>query len=821
MHLRSLLRSLARTPGFTLAVIATIALGIGATSAMFSVVYAALLRPLPYPDPDRLAIIWETQPIEGLRHIPDPTVAARLAERSMVNSRVLPTWRDENHSFEDIAGFGPWQFNLTGTSEPERLTGLTATAQFFTVLGARPLIGHLFEPGDDQPGRDEVIVLGYGFWKRRFAGDPAVVGRTVGIDGVTHTIVGVLPESFHLVLPNVPRDPDIVTPISHRYLQGRNWTIVTVLGRMKSGVTPEGARADMAAVVRHVAASMPFYRERGANVVPLADEVRRDHRLTLLVLLGATGCILLIGCANVANLLLVRAGVRQKELAVRTALGASRGQLMRHTLAESVLLAVAGGAAGLLLARWGTALVVALMPDNLFPRIEDVHVDATVLGVGLAVSVFVGLLAGLLPAWYTLHWDRRGALNRTLSTSARGASAGRGRRLLSRALVCAQVAVAMVVLLAAALLTETYIRLTRTDLGVKPERVLTFGLVLPTARYASPPSRVAFVEALLPRLAALPGVESVGLSNSLPVASSFTGSMTVEVEGNPPASDDPRRTPSVQVRTISGDLFGAAGIRLAYGRLLAAGDLRPDVAVINRTAVRRFWPTAPPNGPEPLGRHLKFGNRVCTVVGVVNDVKYNGPAGAVWEEAYVPYAFWPMEFMSLVLRTTGEPKGLVPGARTAVRGVDPDLPLNDVSTLEEVLAETVAPPRFRFVLIGAFAVLALVLALVGLYGVISQSVAGRTQEIGIRLALGAGSWRIARMVLLEGLALAAAGIVAGLALSLASIRVLATFLYGVSGSDVNNYVAIALLIALLTLMASYGPARRAMKADPAFVLRAE
>lgn len=822
MHLRSTLRSLARTPGFTLAVMLTIALGVGATTAMFSVVYAALLSPLPYPDPDRLAIIWETQPLEGLRNIPDQALAARLAARSMVNSRVLPAWREQSRTFEEIAGFGPWEMNLTGTSDPERLSGVTATSRFFEVLGSQPFMGRLFEADQDEPGSDEVVVLGHGFWKRRFGSDPGVIGQSVGIDGIPHTIVGVLPETFHLVLPNVDRDPDIVTPITHRFLQGRKWTVLQVLGRMKPGVSAGAATEDMTSVVRRVADTMPFYRERGANVVPLAEEVGRDGRLALLVLFGATVCILLIGCANVANLLLVRASVRQKDLAVRIALGAGRSRLVRHSLVESLVLALAGGACGLVIARWGIDALLATMPAALFPRMEDVGVDWVVVGFGLAIAVAVGLLAGLVPAWFTLGWGRRGALNRALAAGTRGASAGAGRRLLGRALVCAQVGIAVVVVLAAVLLTETYMRLTRADLGVDPERVLTFGLVLPTARYAAPPALSALVDSLVPRLAAIPGVEAAGLTNSLPIASSFTGSMTVQVEGQPPPSDPAAASrQSLQVRTVAGDLFGAAGIRLAYGRLLTPADVRPDVAVVNRATVRKFWPSAPPNGPEPLGRRLTFGDRVCTIVGVVDDVKYSGPSGVVWEEAYVPFAFWPMEFMSLVIRTAGDPKVAIPAARAAVRSVDPDLPLINVATLEEVASRTVAPPRFRFVLVGLFAVLAVVLALVGLYGVVSQSVAARTQEMGIRIALGAGGSRVARMVLMEGLVLSAAGVVAGVAMSLAALRVLRTFLYGVSGTEAVNYAAISLVFVALTLAASYGPARRAMKADPASVLRAE
>jgi putative ABC transport system permease protein len=403
-----------------------------------------------------------------------------------------------------------------------------------------------------------------------------------------------------------------------------------------------------------------------------------------------------------------------------------------------------------------------------------------------------------------------------LKDSAAAAGTSRSLRLTRRLLVSAEVAIAMVLLMGAALLTETYVGLTRVDLGIKPERLLTFGLVLPTERYKTPESRVAFVEQLLPRLETIPGVEAAGVTNSLPVRSSFTASMSAAIEGGPP---DDRRF--VLVRTVSPGFARATGIRLAYGRLLGAQDARAEVAVVNRALVRRYWPSTPAKGPDPVGRRLMIGDRWCSIIGVVDDVRYSGPDGAVEAEAYVPSAYWPVEHNAVVLRTSRDPMTLVSAARQVVRGVDADVPLLDVRTMEEVMAETVAPPRFRFTLIGAFAALALVLAAIGIYGVISQSVAQRTREIGIRMALGAGRSTIAGMVLREGLALAAVGVVIGIAVSLAATRVLAGFLFGVSATDSRTFVGVALVITGLAVVASYGPARRAAKADPARVLRAE
>jgi putative ABC transport system permease protein len=816
MHIRSTIRSLLRMPSFALAVVLTIALGVGATSAMFSVVYAVLLRPLPYPDADQLVVVWEKWQVDRDLKGVDPTVAAQLAERSVVMTDAVPVWRKENHVFQDIGGFNPRQFSLTGTAEPERIDGMVATSQFFRVLGTYPVLGRAFTTDEDQPGQDEVVILGHGLWMRRFGGDRNIIGKAIGIDGLPHIVIGVMPADFHLVLPNVPRDPQLITPVPHSYQPRRKWALLMTVARLKPGIGVTAAQADMSAVIKRMAETNPRYRTRDANVVPLADEMAHDSRLALLVLFGATGCVLLIGCVNVANLLLLRAAARQKELAIRTALGAGRWPLARHVIGESLALASIGGIAGLVIAYWGTDLLVALVPKHLFPRLEDVRVDPMVLGFGFAVSVVVGVVAGLVPAWHTLRWDRRGLLNRTLNDAQRTSTISRSQRATRRALVTAQVAIAMALLVGAGLLAETYVRLTRVDLGVSPERVLTFGVILPPARYGTDVARVAFEDALVARLEALPGVAAVGLTNSLPVHSSFIGSMSVAVEGRPPADRE-----FVEVRTVNPGFFRAAGTRLAYGRFLGAADVRSEVTVVNRALVRRYWPAAPAKGSEPLGRKLRVGDRWCTIIGVVDDVKYAGPDRRSEPDAYVPLAYWPTGYISALVRAQGDPMALARLTRQALRAVDPDLPMQDVRTMEEVVSESVAPPRFRFVLIGIFAALALVLAAIGLYGVISQSVAHRRQEIGIRMALGAARGAIARMVLIEGLALAAIGIVVGIAVSLAATRVLAGFLFGVTATNVSTYAIVALAIGVLAAAASYGPARRAMRADPAVVLRSE
>jgi putative ABC transport system permease protein len=804
-------------PALAAAIVATIALGVGATSAMFSVVHAVLLRPLPYPNADRLVIVWEKwQVARDLKGI-DPAVAARLAERSVVLSTGLETWRRDNHVFEDIAGFNPREFSLTGTAEPERIEGMVATSQLFRVLGCQPALGRAFTADEDRPGRDEVVILSHGLWVRRFGRDPNVLGRTIGIDNLPHTIIGVMPADFDVALPSVARDPQLITPVPHNFQEKRTWTLLLTVARLKPAVTVPTAQADMSRIVRRMAESNPRYKTRDANVVPLAEEMVRDARVSLFVLFGATGVVLLIGCANVANLLLVRAAGRQKELAVRAALGASRWQLTRQMLAESLALAALGGAAGLILAFWGTRVLLAVAPERLFPRMEDISVNPIVLGFGVFISIVAGLAAGLAPVWVTLGGARRGSLNRALIIAERGSSVSRSHRVVRQALVTVQVSLAMVLLIGAGLLTETYVRLTRVDLGVSPDRVLTFGLTLPPARFATVELRVALQEAVAAKLEAVPEVEAVGLTNTLPVQSRFVASMSVAIEGAP-ASDDRE---FVEVRTVNPGFFRAAGVRLAYGRLLDARDARAKIAVVNRALVRRYWPSAPATGPEPLGRTLLIGSNWCEIVGVVDDVKYSGPDSRVEKEAYVPLSYWPTGYVSVLVRTSRDPMALVGLARQAVRAVDADLPLQNIEALEDVVASSVAPPRFRFALVGAFALLALVLAVIGLYGVISQSVAHRTREIGIRLALGAARPAVARMVVLEGLRLAVAGVAIGVGISIASTRVLAGFLFGVSATDAPTFVVVGLGIVVLAVAASYGPARRAMRADPAVILRSE
>jgi putative ABC transport system permease protein len=811
------LRTLGRTPGFTIAAVITIAVGVAATSAMFAVVYAVLLRPLPYPAADRLVVAYETLKLDPVLRV-DPDIAARLAQRSMVMSRVLPIWRRDNHVFDDIGGYAPYQFSLTGTAEPERVSGIVATASLLRVLGVRPGAGREFLESEDQPGNDDVVLLSDALWERRFGRDPGALGRTIAIDGVPHTIVGVLPRGFALVLPDAPRSPALITPSPHAFSSDRKWALLKTVARLRPGATLDAARADLASIAKRLAETEPRNRDRGTSVFPLASEMSRDSTEILVVLLAATGCVLLIAAVNVASLVLVRAGARQRDLAIQAALGASRLRLAGAAAVEGFVLAAGGGVAGLVLAGWMTTAIVALMPPGLFPRMEEIALDLPVAAFGLAVAAVIGATASAVPMWWTRRTDRREALSLPLKASAGAVTSRAGRSVAGRALVALEIAIATVVLVAAVLLTATYVRLTRVDLGVRPDRVLTFELALPNARYAGDQQRIAFVDALLQRLGGVSGIEAAGVTSSLPVQSSFTASMSgVAVEGQPPSEAGA----ILQLRMVTPGVFPAAGIRLLRGRLLGAQDALTDAVVVNQAMVRRYWPSRAEDGQAALGRRVRIGKRWRTIIGVVDDVKYDGPEGRVEPEAYVPYAYWAVEHISIVIRAAHDPISLVPAARDAIRSLDPDLPLDAVRTLDAVLTETIGPPLFRSALMGSFALLALVLAIVGVYGVVSQSVAQRRRDIGIRMALGAAQGRIARTVVAESLAVAAVGISTGTAAAVAASRLLARFLYGASGADTGTCAAVAAAIMLVTLLASYGPARRAAKTDPLIVLRAD
>ncbi len=816
-EVRPAFRSLARVPIFVVAVVLTVALGVGATTAVFSVVYGVLYRPLPYPDADRLVALWGTRLPDP--SAPDQDVEVRAASRIFVANRLLDLWRHEARSFEDLAGFRDSSFTVTGQGEPQRVDGELTTASFFRVLGIRPLLGRAFEDGEDEPGHDEVVVVGYAFWRTYFGGDPAIVGRTVRIDGRPHTVVGVLDSESRLPLQYTGQQPAFYTPMSHEFTPEARFSVLLAVARLKPGVTRAAAQAEMTSVMRHVTETTGRYRGRGVNVASLADEVvetAAGSRQGLLILLAATACVLLIACVNAANLLLVRAASRHRELAVRMALGAGRWRVIGQMVVESVMLSAAGGLAGILIAAWGLDVLLALIPTGLFPRIEEVHVDGAVLAFALAASVVTGLLVSLAPAWYAIGRDRRGVLADALRESHRTATGGHGPRVLRRALVTIEVGVSMVLLVGAGLLARTYAGLMDVELGVRPDHALTFRLVPALDRHATASARVALAEDVLARLRAIDGVRAAGAAESLPIMSWLVEDRMVVGAGS---VDE--RAPMVSLNRVSPGFFDAAGIPLVAGRLFDGREATASVAVASRSAVRRFWPGAAATGSDAVGQTVRIGETVYRIVGVVGDVKYRGPDGKSADVVYLPMPSGSAGRFSIIVRTVGQPMAALPAVRTAVRASDAELPLEDVQTLEGLRDKVVAPQWFRVAIIGCFAGLALLLAVVGLYGMIAQSVVQRTPEIGVRLALGAARGRIVRMVMAEAVLLVIAGVTLGTVASLGAARVLSSVLFGVTTVDGATYGSVAVLLLLVAGAAGLVPARRASAIDPAGALRNE
>ncbi len=806
--LRYALRMLCKHPGFTLVVILTLALGIGANTAVFSVVHAVLLRPLPLPEPERLVQVWETQemPADFLGTASEPN---------------LRDWRAQNSVFDGLAAYHFQNFALQDRESPERALGAKVSTDYFRLLGARPLLGRGFLSGEDGPGHDDVVVLSESLWRTRYAADAGIVGRQITLDDRRVTVVGVMPADFRfpsgrarLWAPLVFSAADLAARGNHRF-----W----VVGRLRAGVALSQAQAQMGAIAQTLARQYPDNQAgRGIKLVPLREELVGKTRPALLVLLGAVSCVLLIACANIANLLLAHNTSRGREMALRLALGASRWRLTRQLLIESFLLATLGGAAGILAATWGIDLLVALAREWL-PRTAEVRLDGAVLGFSCLLTLLVGLICGLVPA-------RQGVgcaatdLQATLREAIGAGGAGRGR--LRGALVVAEMALAMMLLAGAGLLLRSFAQVYRTDSGLgQAENVLTARVSLPAGQYPTSAAVTAFYERALPRLAALPGVRAVGTINLLPLSQWGTNG-DVEVEGRAPAA--PGQAPLAEFRVIGGDYLAAAGIPLLAGRPLDARDAAdaPAAVLINRTMARRFWK----DEADALGKRVKaYTETFSTIVGVVADVRQTGLDRAPEPEVYFPVAQAPhasgpgeneAQAMNLVVRAAaGEPTALSESVRRAVREIDPALPVFDPRPLRAVIAESVADRRLHGLLLGAFAATALLLAALGLYGVMSYTVAQRTREMGIRLALGAQPAALMRLVVGQSLRLALLGLALGLVAALGVTRLLGAMLYGVSPIDPTTLASVSGLLLLVAALAGYLPARRAGRVDPMVALR--
>jgi putative ABC transport system permease protein len=802
--LRYASRMLRKTPALTAAAVVSLALGIGANTAIFSVVNSILLKSLPYQEPDRLVLLWGDIPAEG-------------KTRSQVSATDVDDWQHQNSVFEDVTTYANWNATLVGAGEPERLTGIQVGDGFFPIMRAAPLLGRTFLPEEQQPGRDNVVVLGYGLWKQRFGGDPSVVGRTVTLGTKPYTVVGVMPESFRTLPPNLVSPGQFYRPVAEPHdEEERSSRHLRSIARLKPGVTVEQAQAEMNVIAGRLEREHPEANTGyGVRLVTLPEDTVGNLRATLWTLFGAVVFVLLIACANVGNLLLARSTARRKEFAVRAALGAGRARIVRQLLTESVLLALAGGAVGLLLALWGTGLIGSL-GAQVTPLLAGVQLDNRVLAFTALVSVLSGLFFGLAPALQVSKVE----LNESLKEGGRSGGAGeRGERLRS-ALIVSEVALALVLLACAGLLIKSVARLRAVDPGFRAERLLTANISLPSARYPSDASQAAFFERLARQLEAQPGVEAAGLTSVLPFSDNFDGrGLAVEDRPVPRGQEI-----SVDLYIATPDYLRTMQIPLVEGRAIDEHDTADaaPVALVNETMARELWP-----GRDAIGRRVKFpGSQKNpqpwrTVVGVVRDVKQYGLDTGDKMQLYLPESQYPTSQMTVVMRASSDPSALLGALRGEVRAADKDLAVSDVATMDELLADSMALRRFSMLLLGLFASVALALAGVGIYGVMSYAVTQRTREIGLRMALGAQAGDVLRLVLRRGLRLACAGIALGTLGALLVTRVMSSLLFGVGARDPATFGSVAALLSAVALAACLVPARRATKVDPMVALRYE
>lgn len=802
--LRHAWRALLKNPGFTLVALLTLAIGIGANTAIFSVVNAVLLKPLPFPEADRLVRVYEGT-TGGLETASPPNFA---------------DWRNENTAFDEMGAYVMTMAAVSGAGEARRLTGSAVTAGFFPVLASPPLLGRTISAADAVEGRHHVVVLSHALWQRQYHGDPEILGRTLRLDGRDHTVIGIMrpdfaypaPAAFWVPLPF--SETDLATQRGAHYLD--------VIARLAPGITIEEASSQMAAIADVLEARHPDTNTgSSAGVIGMKDALVGEVRPALLMLLGAVGFVLLIACGNVANLLLARMAARRRELAVRNALGAGRHRLVRLVLTESVLLSIGGGVAGVLLAMLGLEVLLAL-PIQGVPRLEHVRLDFSVLAFTAAVSLFTGLLFGLLPALKAcLVSDLTAALKSGGAAATTDREGGRTRR----ALVVAEMALAVLLLFGAGLLLRSFIELQSVDPGFNAQAVLTFDIALPSARYPEPQQARAFFAELQQQVATLPGVEGVGSVFGLPL-SGFNYVISVERMDGAPAYDRPGNERYTQVRVVTPSYFQVMEIPLLAGRMLTDQDRAGagPAVLVNESAAKLLWP-----GRDPLAHELELGTTLGVgamrvggpVVGVVADVRHAGLDAHARPEVYVTHSQFPVDLLSVVVRTSVPPQSLVPAIRERLHAIDSELPFDDVRTMEQRVAASVAQPRLTMFLLGIFALAALFLAAIGIYGVLAYAVRQRSNEIGVRRALGAPASHVMRMVVGQAMTLAGAGLVIGLLAAFGVTRLLTGFLYGVSATDPATVAVVTVLLAMVALLASVGPARRAVRLDPMKALREE
>lgn len=799
--IRYALRNLLRRPGFTLIAVVTLAVGIGANTAIFSAIHALLLKPLPFPELDRVVAIWDKMPSRGVMHN-EVTVANYL------------DWQSQTQSFDQLALYRWWNANLTGIDPPERIQGFLVTANYLDALGMKPTMGRNFLAEENQPGKDAVAIITHSLWQRRFGGDPNILNKTITINSVVRTVVGVLPEHF-----NFPKGGEIYAPLAMtpELMKNRGSHGYYVVGRLKSGASIEGSQAEIDNIMARLEQQFPESNKGwGSTVFPIVADTVRLYDTALWVMMAAVGFVLLIACANVANLMLARASGRQREIALRTALGASRWRIVRQLLTESVIVALIGGALGMLIGFWGIDALRAANPGDaarFAPGWYQLGINFPVLMFTLGLSVFSGIVFGLAPALQVSKPN----LNDSLKEGSRQTT-GSSHRLRS-SLVVAEVALSLMLLVGAGLLGRSFLSLLKTDPGFNPDNVITMTLVLPIAKYKEEPQRAAFYQDLVQRVKANPGVESAALVSHLPLGGA-NASDSYLVEGVPEPA--PGQEYDGRYRVATPDYFRTMGISLIRGRSFTDQDKAgtTPVVVVNETLARKHWP-----GEEAIGKRIRFYGPLerapwMEIVGVIRDVKHelNIP---IEPEYYLPLAQDAWSGMVLVARTSVEPSSLASALRQQVWAIDKDQPVFDVKTMQEVRSSSVAMYSFSSVMLGIFAVVALLLASVGIYGVMAFAVTQRTQEIGIRMALGARTADVLKLVVKHGMKLALFGLLIGLAGSWAITRFLEKLLVGVQPTDLLTFSVVSVFLLFAAFVACYLPARRATKVDPLVALRYE
>ncbi|MBA3297924.1 MAG: ABC transporter permease [Acidobacteria bacterium] len=794
--LRYATRTLLRTPGFAVVAMLTLALGIGANTAIFTVVNALLLKPLPYAKPERLVMVWQDFRARG----------GPADEWATPGNYV--DWRAQKDVFEQVAVISGWRPTLTGGAEPEPLPGEQVAHEYFSVLGITPALGRHFRMEDNVPTAARVAILGDGLWQRRFGGDPSVVGRTVMLSGEPHEIIGVLPAGFRPIVSNAA---EIWRPLRINFASpSRGAITLRSIARLKDGLSLEQAQAAATTLAKQLEAAHPDSNEKvGFNLTPLHDRVVGDIKPGLLALLGAVAFVLLIACANIANLLLARGSARGRELAVRLALGAARGRVVRQLLTESLLLASLGGVAGTLFGVWCVDALVAIAPADA-ARVTEIGLDATVFAFAALLTLLTGVLFGVVPAVQS----SRSVLANALKDAARGSS-GTAGRTIRRGLIVAEVALALMLLTGGALLLQTFVRLQATDLGFNPENVLVGAVNPPRTTYDTAAKQRAFYDQVLEKASALPGVKKAAMASVLPL--SGDNDTDFIIEGRPA----PRTASETQVtwyRLVSAGYFDTMGMTIREGRAFEKGEATPSV-VVNETMAKRFFP-----GEEAIGRRVGLGgggDQWFTIIGIVADARVRGARETARVETFAPYWQFTEPGMNIVLKTDSNPSQLAGPLKQAVASLDPNVPVAGVTTLGEMVSDSIDQPRFLAMLAGAFAAMALTLAAIGIYGVMAYAVAQRTTEIGVRMALGATPSDVFRLVVGDGLKLTAAGVALGLGGSIVVARWLASLLFGVTPGDPITLAATAGTLLLVAMAACVIPARRATRVDPMVALRAD